>query len=85
MKKSIKPTQCERILRRLRDCGSITAAIAIGEYGIYRLASRITDLKKQGYRFDVKFGRGKNRYGESTHYAIYRLIEDTEVHNNGIQ
>ena len=71
-----KLTQCERILRHLNDFGSITSLTAMSEYGIYRLASRISDLKKQGYKFTVDFGKGKNRYGESTHYAIYRLKED---------
>lgn len=30
-------TQCERILRHLRDYGSITQAEAMTEYGCYRL------------------------------------------------
>lgn len=68
-----KLTQCERIIRHLNDFGSITSLEAITEYGIYRLASRITDLKKQGYIFTVETGKGKNRYGEPTHFAIYRL------------
>lgn len=40
-------TQCERILRHLEDYGSITSAEAITEYSIYRLASRISDLKSR--------------------------------------
>ena len=70
----MKLTQCERILRHLQDYGIITSMEAISEYGIYRLASRISDLKKLGYKFEVSFGTGKNRYGEPTHFAIYRLI-----------
>lgn len=41
-------TQCEKILRHMEDYGSITSLEAIQEYGIMRLASRITDLKKTG-------------------------------------
>ena len=48
------------------------------EYGIYRLASRISDLKKQGYRFNVSFESVKNRYDEMTHFAVYRLAETTD-------
>ena len=70
----MKLTQCERILRHLADYGIITQKEAINEYGIYRLASRISDLKKMGYQFEVTFGTGKNKYGEPTHFAIYRLI-----------
>lgn len=66
-------TQCERIIRHLNDFGRITSREAMMEYGIYRLASRISDLKKQGYIFDVTFESGKNRYGETTSYAVYRL------------
>lgn len=43
----MKTTQCERILRHLRDYGSITQKEAYAEYGIARLASRINDLKKK--------------------------------------
>ena len=41
-------TQCERILRHMKDYGSITSLEAVTEYGIMRLASRINDLKRMG-------------------------------------
>lgn len=66
-------TQCERVLRHMRDYGSITSAEAITEYGIYRLASRISDLKKQGVPIEKEMVRGKNRYGEPTSFARYSL------------
>lgn len=66
-------TQCERILRHLEDYGSITSLEAINEYGILRLASRITDLKRMGFAFRVENVKGKNRYGEATNYAKYSL------------
>lgn len=69
----MKTTQCQRIIRHLEDYGSINPLEAIAEYGIMRLASRITDLKRQGYRFSVTMVKGKNRYGEPTHYAVYTL------------
>ena len=71
----MKITQCQRILRHLDDFGTITSREAMLEYGIYRLASRISDLKKQGYKFDVTFESKKNRYGEPTSYAVYRLTD----------
>ncbi|MEE1357654.1 MAG: helix-turn-helix domain-containing protein [Clostridia bacterium] len=74
----MKTTQCDRIIRHLRDYGSITSLEAITEYGILRLASRINDLKKKGYTIVSSPGTGKNRYGEATHYSIYRLIETKE-------
>lgn len=76
----MKTTQCERIIRHLTDFGTIDSRTAMLEYGIYRLASRIADLKKQGYRFEVNFESRKNRYGESTSFAVYRL---TATPDNG--
>lgn len=76
----MKLTQCDRILRHLEDYGSINPLEAISEYGIMRLASRITDLKQKGYLISTRMVKGKNRYGEPTHYAVYRLI--TEGENN---
>lgn len=72
----MKATQCERILRHLRDYGSITQHEAISEYGCMRLASRISDLKGQGYHISAERGKGQNRYGEPTSFAVYRLVEE---------
>ena len=71
----MKMTQCERIIRHLNEFGTITSREAMTEYGIFRLASRISDLKKQGYKFDVTFKSEKNRYGEPTSFAVYRIKE----------
>lgn len=71
----MKTTQCERILRHLRDFGSISSLEAITEYGILRLASRINDLKRKGYPIVSETKTGKNRYDESTHYKVYKLVE----------
>ena len=68
-----KITQCERVLRHLKDFGSITTLEAIQEYGILRLASRINDLKRQGYTIITTTKTGKNRYGETTHFTEYSL------------
>ena len=68
-------TQCERILRHLKDYGSITSLEAVTEYGIMRLASRINDLRSEGVAIVSETKTGKNRYGETTHFAVYRLAE----------
>lgn len=72
----MKTTQCDRILRHMKDFGSISSIEAISEYGILRLASRITDLKGQGYHIISEMKKGKNRYGETTHYSVYRLAKE---------
>ena len=64
-------TQCERIIRHLNDYGSITSLEAMKEYGIMRLASRISDLRRRGYIIKVESIEGVNRYNEKTRYARY--------------
>lgn len=68
-------TQCDRILRHFRDYGSITSLEAMKEYGIMRLASRISDLRRLGYAIKKTTETSKNRYGEPTSYARYSLEE----------
>lgn len=67
-------TQCERILRHLEDYGSITSAEAMTEYGVYRLASRVSEMRKAGIPIRREMIKGKNRYGETTCFAKYTLI-----------
>ena len=74
-KKEKKPTQCERIIKYIRDFGSISTWQAFSELGVVRLASRIYDLKEQGYVFKKERIFTNNRYGEKTHYDEYRLVE----------
>lgn len=74
----MKITQCDRILRHLRDYGSISSLEAISEYSILRLASRIADLKRRGFNITSETVHGKNRYGEPTHYSVYKLTEEKE-------
>ena len=71
-----KVTQCERILRHMQDFGSISSLEAITEYGILRLASRINDLKRRGYRIVSRIVTGKNRYNATTHYSVYESKEE---------
>lgn len=66
-------TQNERIMRHLQDCGSITSAEAMNEYGIYRLASRIHELRVAGNDIRGETVAAKNRYGEPTRFSKYTL------------
>lgn len=68
-----KKTQCERILDYISDFGSITQFEALHDLGCMRLSARISDLKKQGYRFMTKPEKGENRYGEKISYSRYFL------------
>ena len=66
-------TQRDRILRHLQDYGSITQMDAIRDYGIMRLASRVNDLRRDGVPIVTEVVTGKNRYGEPTRWARYRM------------
>jgi hypothetical protein len=64
------------VLRHMEMFGEISPAIALGEYGIQRLASRISDLKKRGIRINSRLYSGHNRIGLPVRYAVYSLAED---------
>lgn len=74
----MKLTQNQMILMHLQDYGSITSIEAMQEYGIMRLASRINDLKREGYSIVSETMKSKNRFGETVHYSVYRLKEEKE-------
>ena len=65
-----------RIINYMRDFGSITALDAMKDLGCMRLASRISDLRARGFQIEREMETGKNRYGEKTSYARYRLKEE---------
>lgn len=72
-----KPTQNERIIEYINTFGSITQLEALRDLGVMRLASRMSDLRKQGYNIISKTEAVKNRYGETTHISVYMLQEKT--------
>ena len=72
----MKTTQCERIVQYMQEFGSISTIEAFSDLGVTRLASRINDLKRMGYRISSTTGSGRNRYGEKTHFSIYKLEEN---------
>lgn len=42
-------TQCDKILFHLQTIGSITPVEALDQYGCFRLAARVADLKAEGW------------------------------------
>ena len=67
--------QAERVLKYMRDFGSITQLEAMKDLGCMRLGARVYDLKREGYNIRRDMETSKNRYGEDTSYARYRLVE----------
>ena len=66
-------TQCEKILEYMHKYGSISAMEVFRDLGCTRLASRINDLRNQGYAIKSGFVTSKNRYGEKVSFKRYSL------------
>lgn len=69
----MKVTQCQRILDYMMKFGSISTLEAFKDLGVARLASRIHDLKGMGYNITSETKSSINRFGEQTHFKVYRL------------
>ena len=59
----------------MKQFGSINPLQALQDIGCFRLASRISDLKKQGYSIISERVNYNNRLGEAKHFNEYRLME----------
>jgi len=69
----MKISQTDKVLRHLRDYGAINPAQAMNDYGIFRLAARIKDLRDLGYYIETEYVRSTNRYGETVRFAEYQF------------
>ena len=65
------PTQCERILDYMYAHGGITQFDALNELGVMRLASRISELRRNGFDISSKMVKVNNRYGETCRVKRY--------------
>ena len=68
-----KPTQAQRVLDYINEFGSITQIEALKDLGVMRLASRISDLRRNGHNIKSETEVVKNRWGEKCHIKRYRL------------
>ena len=70
-----KVTDCDRILNYLETHEWISNAVAVDEFGCYRLPARIYDLKAVGNVFDDRMVYGKDQFGNPTHWKEYKLVK----------
>ena len=68
-------TQCERIIKYIKDFGSITNREASYELGILNFGARISDLRRQGIHLKATPEKCKNRYNEICVYNRYTLAQ----------
>lgn len=72
----MKVNQRQRIIDYINQFGSITSKDAYDDLGITQLATRIKELKEQGYKFETKWESSKNRYGEKVDFKRYYLEKE---------
>lgn len=70
------PTQCSRVLDYIERFGSITQYEALQDLGVMRLASRISELRKQGYEFACEWIKVENRFGETCKVKRYSMRKE---------
>ena len=66
-------TQRDAILNYINEFGSITPMEAFADLGITKLATRISEMRRDGMQFNIEMVKRKNRYGKTVHYAKYSL------------
>ncbi len=69
-------TQCERLLDNLLQGFRINGLNAWQSLGIYRLGSRIHDLRSQGYPVKDNWIKKSNQFGEEVRFKEYYLEDD---------
>lgn len=69
-------TQNTRLLGYLKKYGNITQFEALSELGIFRLASRINDLKNKGYKITGQMVNVENRFGETIKIKKYFMEQE---------
>lgn len=65
----------ERVLKYIRDFGSITTFEAFTELGCTRLSEYIRQLRLN-YNIQDKWEKAINRYGEKVEYKKYWIVEE---------
>ena len=70
------PTQCERVLDHMERHGYITQYEAMNDLGVMRLASRISELRKQGYPIIGERVNVMNRFGETCNVCRYSIAKE---------
>ena len=68
-------TQREAIVNYITEFGSITPMQAFADLGITKLATRISEMRKDGMNFKIETVRIKNRYGKPIYFAKYSFVE----------
>jgi len=74
-KKTLSKHQ-KRVVKLMKEMGSLTALVAMKELGVMRLSAVIFELKAHGFNIEKVYKSSENRYGEPVRYAIYSFKAD---------
>lgn len=72
-------TQHEQILEYIEKFGSITPMEAFSDLFITKLATRISEMRKRGWEFDIETIHTTTRLGKKTHYCRYSNARLKEI------
>ena len=62
-------TQHQAIQNYIKDFGSITPMQAFSDLGITKLATRVSEMRKDGLEFNIETVKEKNRFGKTVVFA----------------
>ena len=74
--------QRDRVIKYIKLFGSITPMEAFRDLGITKLATRISELRKDGMEFKKEYIKSQNRFGETVHYMRYSFPEEGDVNGS---
>jgi hypothetical protein len=49
---------------------------AFGDLGVTKLATRISEMRKDGMQFKIETVKSKNRYGKTVCFAKYSFVKE---------
>lgn len=76
MSMNSNPTQAQRVLDYIAKHGSITQFEALKDLGVMRLASRVSELRKNGHKIESQMVKVENRYGETCRVKRYSFKKE---------
>ena len=70
-----KMSQRKVVLKHLQSGKELSQLEATQKYGILRLGAIIFNLRQEGYQISTRLEHGPNRYGNTSNYGVYKLID----------
>jgi hypothetical protein len=71
--------QREAIINYVTEFGSITPFEAFADLGITKLATRISEMRKDGMQFKIETVKKKNRYGKTVYFCKYSFPDNLNL------